>query len=221
MPATLSDAGDTTGKGNSDDGLFDATYSFLVPATLSTGTLEVAAGPFTGAEFTLYTAESGTTTLEVAAPATLALSFPPPVTEAAQRTPPWVGQPAPPTAVAPGSQRAGGLERHAWLPVWAAIVILLLVAAGVLLVQRRRTGHRGRCPQCDAPAARPAPRPSSRSGRAGGTGRGSPGSRRHLGRRTSASGAARCTGCRRREEAPEAGRRSSQIRRPCPRRARR
>ena len=40
IPAIMSDAGDTTGKGNSDDGLFDATYSFLVPATLTTGTLD-------------------------------------------------------------------------------------------------------------------------------------------------------------------------------------
>ena len=100
ITAVMSDAGDTTGKGTSDDGLFDATYSFLVPATLTTGTLDVAAGSFSGAEFTLYTAESGTTSLDITTPATLALSFPAPVAEAAQRTPPWVGQPDPPTAAA-------------------------------------------------------------------------------------------------------------------------
>ena len=59
VSATMSDAGDTTGKGTSDDGLFDATYSFVVPASLTTGSLEVDAGSFSGAEFTLYTAESG------------------------------------------------------------------------------------------------------------------------------------------------------------------
>ena len=161
VPATLSDAGDTTGKGNSDDGLFDATYSFLVPATLSTGTLEVAAGPFSGAEFTLYTAESGTTTLDISAPATLALSFPAPAAEAAQRTPPWVGQPAPPTAVAPGSHGPEGSGGTHGFPVWAAIVILLVVAAGVLLVQRRRrSGHlAAAAPSVDASARAPIPAP--------------------------------------------------------------
>ena len=155
VPASLSDAGDTAGKGNSDDGLFDATYSFLVPATLSTGTLEVAAGPFSGAEFTLYTAESGTTTLDISAPATLALSFPAPAAEAAQRTPPWVGQPDPPTAVAPGSHGPKGSGGTHGFPIWAAVVILLVIAAGVLLVQRRRrSGHL-------AAAAAPAPRPSA------------------------------------------------------------
>ena len=31
VTATMSDAGDNTGKGNQDDGLFDAEYSFVVP----------------------------------------------------------------------------------------------------------------------------------------------------------------------------------------------
>ena len=165
-PPRISDAGDTTGKGNSDDGLFDATYSFLVPATLTTGTLEVAAGSFTGAEFTLYTAESGTTTLDVSAPATLALSFPAPVAEAAQRTPPWVGQPDPPTAVAssaPGSHGPDGSSGSHGFPIWAAIVILLVVAAGVVLVERRRrSGHLAAAAPGAAvpmhPPGRPAPR---------------------------------------------------------------
>lgn len=141
-PAALSNAGDTTGKGNSDDGLFDATYSFLVPATLTTGNLEVAAGPFTGAEFTLYTEESGTTTLDVDAPATLALSFPAPVVAATQRTPPWVGQPDPTTAAAPAnaaaSRGAGGSGTSSGFPIWVAIVILLLAGLGVVLFERWR-----------------------------------------------------------------------------------
>ena len=142
-PATMSNAGDTTGKGSSDDGLFDATYSFLVPATLTTGTLEVAAGSFNGNEFTLYTEESGTTTLDVSAPATLAVSFPAPVVGATQRTPPWVGQPDPPTAAAPASaatSRGSGGSGTGGFPIWVAIVILLLAAVGFVLFERwRRT----------------------------------------------------------------------------------
>jgi hypothetical protein len=145
-PATISDAGNTTGKGNSDDGLFDATYSFLVPATLTSGTLGVAAGSFTGSEFTLYTAENGTTTLDVSAPATMALSFPAPVAEGTQRTPPWVGQPDPPTSAAStsalGSRSPGGPNHPAGFPIWAAIGILALAALAVVLFERWRRSTR-------------------------------------------------------------------------------
>jgi hypothetical protein len=145
-PATISSAGDTTGKGNSDDGLFDATYSFLVPATLTSGTLGVAAGSFTGAEFTLYTAETGTTTLDVSTPATLALSFPPPVAAATQRTPPWVGQPDPPTSAAStsalGSRNSGGPNHSPGFPVWVAILILALAALAVVLFERWRRSRK-------------------------------------------------------------------------------
>lgn len=144
VPANLSDQGDTAGKGSSDDGLFDATYSFLVPGTLTAGTLEIAAESFTGAEFTLYTAETGTTTLDVSAPATLALSIPAPVAHAAQKTPPWVGEPAPPTSAASASaaRGSGGSSTSQGFPVWVAVVVLLVVAAGAVLVERWRRSRR-------------------------------------------------------------------------------
>lgn len=135
VTATLSDAGNTRGKGNSDDGLFDGTYSFVVPSNVSSGTLEVHAGAFTGAEFTLYTAESGPTTLDVTAPATLALTFPALTSPAVQRTPPWVGQPLPPTAA---QASAGSNGSSGDFPLWLAFLIPILVAAGVVLVQRQR-----------------------------------------------------------------------------------
>ena len=154
VPATISDTGDTNGKGNSDDGLFDATYSFLVPATLTSGTLAVAAGSFTGAEFTLYTAETGATMLDVAAPATLALSFPAPVAAAKQSTPPWVGRPDPPTSAAStsalASHHSGG---SGGFPIWVAVVILLFVVAAAVLVERRRRGAKlAMAPTAPSPA---------------------------------------------------------------------
>ena len=165
ITAVMSDAGDTTGKGTSDDGLFDATYSFLVPAALTTGTLDVAAGSFSGAEFTLYTAESGTTSLDITTPATLALSFPAPVAEAAQRTPPWVGQPDPPTAAgssAAGSPRSSPTSGLPALPISVAIVLLALLALTVVLVQRGRRSHRlvAAAVSADAPARAPSAAPS-------------------------------------------------------------
>ena len=139
LPATLSDAGDNSGKGKNDDGLFDASYSFLVPASLTAGSINVAAGSFSGAEFTLYTAETGTSTIDVTAPASLSMSFPAVPTAALQHTPPWVGQPLPPTAssATPGSPSGSG---SGGFPVWLAVVIVVLLAAAVVAVQRfRRT----------------------------------------------------------------------------------
>jgi hypothetical protein len=154
-PATVSDAGDTNRKGSSDDGLFDATYSFLVPATLTSGTLQIAAGSFTGAEFTLYTAESGTTTLDVAAPANLALTFPAPVAAITQSAPPWVGQPDPPTAAASSASTSRGpasAPSHGF-PLWVAIVVLLALAGGAVLIERWRRTRR--LAPASAPQAEP------------------------------------------------------------------
>jgi hypothetical protein len=44
VTATASDRGDTDGKGKADDGLFDATYSFVVPGNLTAGSLTINAG---------------------------------------------------------------------------------------------------------------------------------------------------------------------------------
>jgi hypothetical protein len=75
VTATLSESGYTTGQAD-DDGLFDALYSFVVPASLASGTLTIGAGSFSGTEFTLYTAENGNTPLTITSPATMAVAFP-------------------------------------------------------------------------------------------------------------------------------------------------
>ena len=139
VSATESGAGVNTGKGNNDDGLFDATYSFVVPATLSTGTISVGTGSFSGAEFTLYTAEQGSTTLDVTSPMTLPISFPTVPAEATQKTPPWVGQPLPPTAdPGSGSGSSGSGTRSGGFPIWLAVLAVAILAGGVVIVQKRR-----------------------------------------------------------------------------------
>jgi hypothetical protein len=144
--ATIGDSGDSNGRGSSDDGLFDATYSFLVPAALTSGSIEVAAGSFTGAEFTLYTAESGTTTLDVTAPATMALTFPAPVAPSTQRTPPWVGQPNPPTSATSTNAEAisgSGAPHHPQgFPLWLAVLVLVALAIVAVLIERWRRSRR-------------------------------------------------------------------------------
>jgi DNA-binding SARP family transcriptional activator len=137
VPATLSDAGDNSGKGKNDDGLFDATYSFLVSASLTTGSINVAAGSFSGAEFTLFTAETGNTSIDVTAPASLPVTFPAVPIAGVQRTPPWVGQPLPATASSayPGSPSGSG---SGGFPVWLAVLIVALLAVAVVAAQRLR-----------------------------------------------------------------------------------
>ena len=159
VTATVSDAGDTTGKGKADDGLFDATYSFVVPGDLTTGTLTVNAGPFTGAEFTLFTAEAGNTPLRIAAPLNLSVTFPAVPASATQRTPPWVGAPVPPTASAASSSTSGGVPASgsSGFPIWLAVVLLVVAAGIVVLVQRWRAARVRRADPIGATAPPGAP----------------------------------------------------------------
>jgi hypothetical protein len=165
VSATMSNAGDNTGKGSSDDGLFDAEYFFVVPATLTTGTLSVDAGSFTGTEFTLYTAEQGNTTLDIASPLTLALGFPALSEDPHQPTPSWVRAPLPPTASASGplTATAHSSSGSHGFPVWVAVVVLALVALGGLLFERRRRGTRFATATATSPSvvSDPAPPPAS------------------------------------------------------------
>jgi DNA-binding SARP family transcriptional activator len=134
---TLSESGETTGQAD-DDGLFDALYTFVVPASLTTGTLTIGPGSFTGTEFTLYTAEDGNTTVDLVAPATVGIGFPALPVVADQKRPPWVGAALPPTA-APNASAAGNplttSPGHGF-PIWLAVLVVVLLAAGVVVAQR-------------------------------------------------------------------------------------
>jgi hypothetical protein len=135
---TLSESGDTTGQAD-DDGLFDALYSFVVPASLTTGTLTIGPGSFTGTEFTLYTAEDGNTTVNLAAPATVEIGFPAAPVMATQKRPPWIGAALPPTAAPASTPRAGSpltTSSGSGFPIWLAILLLVILAAAVVVAQR-------------------------------------------------------------------------------------
>ena len=152
VTATASDAGDTTGKGKADDGLFDATYSFVVPGNLTTGNLTINAGTFTGAEFTLFTAEAGATTLNITAPLSLPLNF--------AAVPATATQPNHSGSCTAAANRQRCLlfhrRRH-------ASVGLERVPD---LARRALVGGRGRCGR---PGAAPAGRPGSRRAPGAGT----------------------------------------------------
>ena len=138
VPATA-DAADfsSTSAASDDDGLFDALYSFTVPATTTGGTLSVLPGTATGTEYTGFTGSGTSTPITITAPATVGLSFPAvPPAPAPQKKPPWVGAPLPATGLgAVGSSAPGGWSGF---PIWLDLVILLVIAAGALMVQRYR-----------------------------------------------------------------------------------
>jgi hypothetical protein len=139
VAATLSDSGDTNGQGNNDDGLFDATYSFVVPATVTSGTLTIGPGSFDGTEFTLFTADNGNTNLDMTAPATLPMGFPAVPAVVTQKRPPWIGAPPPPTALAasPSALTAPATGAGGGFPIWLAVLLLIVVAGTVVVFQRR------------------------------------------------------------------------------------
>lgn len=141
----------------SDDGLFDADYWFVVPGTLTAGTLSVTAGPATGAScsFNLFGACTPTTTDTISA-VHLELSFPDAqATPTPQRRGPWIGSGLPPTGLTaldqtrPGHPATAGSTTpgSGGLPVWAAVVVLALVVlalvVGTWLVRWRRRGLAG------------------------------------------------------------------------------
>ncbi len=136
ITATMSDSGDTTGQSNNDDGLFDALYSFVVPATLTTGTLTIGPGSFTGVEVVDDAPEGGNMTLDIPTPATMAVGFPALAVAAPQKRPPWVGAPLPPTVAASSSTVGTSAGNGSGFPIWLAVALLVALAAAVVAVQR-------------------------------------------------------------------------------------
>lgn len=139
--ATQSNPGDPSSipDSSTNDGLLNATYSFLVPDSFTGGTVSIGATTTTGATFTYFTQDSATG-VTVGGPTTFPVSFPAPPKPAVQTTPPWVGKPTPPTLASssgggesstPGSSGGG-------LSIWLAAVALVVVAGAAELFRRSR-----------------------------------------------------------------------------------
>lgn len=132
-----------------DDGLFDAWYSFVVTAATTSGTLEVTGGTVDGQTCSYQCTQSGPITL---GSGTIALSFPTPVPSSShQHRPSWVTAPLPATGAEALGQRAAATKTatahrtargSGGFPVWAALVVLALVAGALLATQRWVRGHR-------------------------------------------------------------------------------
>jgi DNA-binding SARP family transcriptional activator len=144
--AAMADTADfsSTSAAGDDDGIFDALYTFAVPATTTTGTLTVTPGSATGTEYTGFTGSGNAVPIDISAPATVALTFPPvPEPSKAQRKAPWVGSPLPATglAAAGASGSANGLSAGSpsgGFPIWLAVLIVVLLGAAAVLIQRHR-----------------------------------------------------------------------------------
>ena len=134
---------DDTDAHGANDGLLAADYWFTVPAGVTTGTLTIDAGQVTGTQYTALAA-TGTVPLSITK-TTIPIVFPdPPPAPAVQKTPSWVGAPVP--AADTGSNVAGaasasGTTSSGGFPIWLAVVLVAVVAAlavGVERVIRRR-----------------------------------------------------------------------------------
>lgn len=129
-----------------DTGLFDADYWFVVPASLTQGTLTVTAGPATGQNF-LPTGTASAQVTDSITGATLPIAFPDPPAVEAQHRPRWTGAPLPmsglgalggaPTALHPGADHSPA-PGSGGFPVWAALVVLFGIAGAVLAAGRAR-----------------------------------------------------------------------------------
>jgi hypothetical protein len=165
----------STNAASDDDGLFDALYSFAVPATTTGGTLSVLPGTANGTEYTGFTGTGTTVPITITAPATVALSFPAvPAAPGAQKMPPWVGAPLPATglAAAPAGDSAlsartsNGSSGGGGLPIWVVVLILLLVAAGVVTWQRLRRRSAAAMANASVVTETPAPAPNGEAAQA-------------------------------------------------------
>jgi DNA-binding SARP family transcriptional activator len=135
-PATMTSPVAPSDQGSNTDGLLDASYSFLVPATNRSGTLEIGPATTTGAEFTGFTG-GDPTPLDVGGPVQVALSFPQTLTVVtpttlAPTTTMTSNTAGPATQSTPGSSSGSSS-----LPIGgAALALIGLGIAGVMTRQR-------------------------------------------------------------------------------------
>jgi hypothetical protein len=134
----------------SDDGMLDATYSFLVPSNTRRGAVSIAPATTSGYTYDSYLHSGAPETLGVSGPVRFSVSFPKPPSLQPQPKPPWFDQPLPPTGLPSESSSSSS-----GFPVGAAVVVLVLLVGAILLI-RRRLGA-GVAPQPVAPSPRPAP----------------------------------------------------------------
>ena len=121
-------------NGESDDGLVDASYRFLVPKSTTSGTINFHPFVTNGVEYTGFVGSSTTTQLHVGGPTAFAVTFPAAIARHRQPTPPWVGQPVPATGI-PGS---GGIGGGSGISIFGAVLALILIGGAVFLWRRRQ-----------------------------------------------------------------------------------
>lgn len=114
-----------------DDGMLDATYAFLVPADARRGIVTIEPSTTTGSAYLGYNGDSDEP-IYISGPVRFSIGFPRAPVVARQPTPPWYGEPNPPTGLPSESRGASS-----GLPVGGAVAMLVLVI-GVILVLRRR-----------------------------------------------------------------------------------
>ena len=143
-------SGDPGAVGN-DDGMLDARYSFLVPSDTTRGIVAIGPATTSGLTYHEYVFSDAPDALDVEGPVRFSVGFPPPPKQAAQPTPPWVGEPAHDNGL---SGDAGAPSSG--LPIGVALLVLALIVGALFVVRRRsRTHSPGPIPAPVEPVAEP------------------------------------------------------------------
>ncbi|MCU1493242.1 MAG: hypothetical protein JWO62_1006 [Acidimicrobiaceae bacterium] len=166
IPAIESGESASNTPAGGDSGLLDATYTFTVPADMTTAALTITPGPATGTEFTGFEGNGSTTNLELTSTAQLPVAFAPSSATLAQHSPPWVGAPLPatgsPASSSTASSAAGGL------PIWLAVLLVVAFGAALVLgeraLRRRRAGRGEAAPSTEEPVRANRREPSTKPG---------------------------------------------------------
>lgn len=133
----------STSTAGTDDGLLDATYSFVVPADLTSATLEITPGPTPGVQYEVWESK-GPSTIEIDKGASLVFRFPPPLPVTTQRPVHWPSAPAAGASVSTNGRSASATARRAppaGGPPWPLVLAIVLAALGLVVsVVRSRWG---------------------------------------------------------------------------------
>lgn len=144
VPASTAPLATTVGTGPNNDGLLAQQYWFAVPASVTSGTIAVTAGPAVGIEYVGFEGTASEIPLTLPQTVTLAVAFPTPPATVTQPTPPWVGKP-PPSATAPTSQvGATRAPTSGRFPLRLAVLLVAALAVAGIAFERYRRVRRGR-----------------------------------------------------------------------------
>lgn len=123
------------GATSNDNGMLDATYAFLVPASTRHGVVTIEPSTTTGSVYQGWVGGNDVP-IHIGGPVRFSVGFGAPPAVARQPAPPWFEESTPPTGL-PGDSSSS----PSGLPISAALVLLALLVVAVLVARHRRASR--------------------------------------------------------------------------------